>query len=129
MTRTDSRWTDQEIEGIIGNLLRAGVLLAAAIVVTGGIVYLLRHGAAVPDYSTFRGEPLAMRSIRGIVASAFALQGRGIIQLGLIVLIATPVARVAFSVIAFALERDKLYVVVTLIVLAVLLFSLMGGSF
>jgi uncharacterized membrane protein len=44
--------------------------------------------------------------------------------LGILILIATPVARVAFSVFAFAEERDRMYVIVTLIVLALLLFSL-----
>ena len=51
------------------------------------------------------------------------------IQLGLLVLIATPIARVAFSLVAFALQRDRIYVIVTLIVLAVLLYSLTGGHF
>jgi uncharacterized membrane protein len=50
-----------------------------------------------------------------------------LIQLGLLLLIATPVARVAFSVAAFAMQRDRLYVVVALIVLAVLMYSLTGG--
>jgi uncharacterized membrane protein len=49
-------------------------------------------------------------------------------QLGLLLLIATPVARVAFSVFAFALQRDRLYVVVTLAVLGVLAFSMTGGQ-
>ena len=52
------------------------------------------------------------------------LGGRGIIQLGLLLLIATPVARVVFSVIGFVRQRDFVYVVLTLIVLAVLLYSL-----
>jgi uncharacterized membrane protein len=63
----------------------------------------------------------------GIVKDALAFRGRGLIQLGLLLLIATPLARVAFSVAAFALEGDRLYVVVALIVLAVLICSLVGG--
>jgi uncharacterized membrane protein len=73
------------------------------------------------------GEPVDLRSVSGIVRDALALRERGLIQLGLLLLIATPVARVAFSVAAFAMQRDRLYVVVALIVLAVLMYSLMGG--
>ncbi len=50
------------------------------------------------------------------------------IQLGLLLLIATPIARVAFSVVGFAIERDRMYVVFTLIVLAILLYSLLGSG-
>ena len=53
---------------------------------------------------------------------------RGLIQFGLLLLIATPVARVAFSVFGFTQERDWVYVVITLIVLALLVYSLSGGS-
>jgi uncharacterized membrane protein len=74
------------------------------------------------------GEPTDLRTLSGIVKDALAFRGRGLIQLGLLLLIATPLARVAFSVLAFAIQRDRLYVVVTLIVLAVLIYSLMGGQ-
>nr|MBN2278700.1 DUF1634 domain-containing protein [candidate division Zixibacteria bacterium] len=50
--------------------------------------------------------------------------GNGIIQLGLLFLIATPIARVFFSVFAFFRKRDYLYTLITLIVLIILLFSL-----
>lgn len=129
MKITGRRWSDQQVEVAIGYLLRAGTLLSAAVVVAGGIVLLLRHPTAVPNYATFHGEPAALRTFRGILAAAFSFQGRGIVQLGLLVLIATPVARVAFSVAAFAVEHDRLYVIVTLIVLGVLLFSLAGVHF
>ena len=121
------QWTDQNVEEWIGNLLRVGVTLAAAVVLLGGGIYLTRHGRTAPQYHVFRGEPTDLRTISGIVKEALAFQGRGLIQLGLLLLIATPVARVAFSVAAFAIERDRLYVVVTLIVLAVLVYSLAGG--
>ena len=110
---------------LLGNLLRVGVLLAAAVVLAGGVLYLARHGGeGVERLHVFHGEPADLRSPFGIVADVRALSGRGVIQLGLLLLIATPVMRVVLSVIAFARERDFLYVVLTLIVLAVLLFSL-----
>jgi len=127
MSQSSAAWTDQRVEIIVASLLRAGVLLAAAVVALGGIIFLVRHGRAMPQYAKFVGEPFELRTVSGIIRGTASFHGRNIIQLGLLLLIATPVARVAFSVIAFALERDRLYVVITLIVLAVLLFSLAGG--
>jgi uncharacterized membrane protein len=123
---SEKKWTDQGIETVIGNLLRAGVLLAASVVSIGAVVYLMQHSYQAVDYGTFRSEPPDLRGLRGIVRDLFSLNGRGIIQFGLLLLIATPVARVAFSVIAFAKERDGMYVVFTLIVLSILLYSLFG---
>jgi uncharacterized membrane protein len=119
-------WTDQKVEDIIGNLLRLGVGISAAVVLLGASVYLFRHGLEYADYRVFRGEPVELRTLGGILSAAFSIRGRGIIQLGLVLLIATPVVRVAFAVIAFAIERDRMYVVFTSIVLAVLLLSLSG---
>ncbi|MFZ0959338.1 MAG: DUF1634 domain-containing protein [Terriglobia bacterium] len=121
------KWTDQYVEELIGNLLQMGVMVASAVVLCGGIVYLLRHGLAAPQYHVFVGEPTDLRTLSGVVRDALTLRGRGIIQLGLLLLIATPVARVAFSVAAFSLQRDRLYVAVTLMVLAILLYSLTSG--
>jgi uncharacterized membrane protein len=121
-------WTDQRIENILGNLLRAGVLLSALVVLIGGVIYLLRHGHSPVDFRAFRGEPADLRDIRGIVSDTLALRGRGIIQLGLLLLIATPVARVAFSIFGFAEERDRMYVVFTVIVFSILLYSLIGPA-
>ena len=126
MVKPTGQWTDQYVDELIGNLLRVGVTLAAAMVLFGGTVYLFRHGLEAPHYLVFVGEPADLRSVSGIVRDALALRGRGLIQLGLLLLIATPVARVAFSVAAFAMQCDRLYVVVALIVLAVLMYSLTG---
>jgi uncharacterized membrane protein len=128
-TNNDVQSKDKAVELAIGNLLRAGVLLAVAVGLVGEAVMLAHRGLAHPNYTVFLGEPPNLRTFRGILASVFSLQGRGIIQLGLLILIATPVARVAFSVIAFAVEHDRLYVFITLIVLGVLIFSLAGGHF
>jgi uncharacterized membrane protein len=121
-------WSDKRIESVVGNLLRTGVLLSAFVVFCGAMVYLGRHGHSPADYRVFQGEPSELRSASGIVRDAMDLHGRGIIQLGLLLLIATPVARVAFSIFGFAAERDRLYVVFTVVVLAILIFSLVGSS-
>ena len=124
---TTRSWNDQRIEVIIGALLRTGVMLAAAVLMFGAVVYLAHHGHQVVNYVAFNGESQALKTVSGIIHGALHLSGRAIIQLGLLILIATPVARVAFSAVAFALERDYLYFGITLFVLAVLLYSLLGS--
>jgi uncharacterized membrane protein len=121
------RLTDVQVEQFLGSLLRAGVLTAAAVVLVGGVLYLRQFGQLSTDRRIFESEPADLRSISGIVRDAMALDSRGIIQFGLLLLIATPVARVFFSVIAFAIEGDGIYVGIALIVLGILLYSLSGG--
>jgi uncharacterized membrane protein len=121
-------WNDQRIEVIIGALLRTGVILAAAVVLFGAAVYLARHGSEVPNYTVFHGDPENLKNVSAIVRGALGMSGSALIQLGLLLLIATPVARVLFSAIAFAMEHDYLYVFVTLVVLGILLYSLFGAS-
>jgi uncharacterized membrane protein len=125
---TTRNWTDKTIEEIVGNLLRIGVSLSAFVVSIGAAIYLVRHGRQPANYRVFHGEPSDLRSLSGIVRDAFHLHGRGIIQLGLLLLIATPVARVAFSIWGFAEEHDRLYMIFTGIVLIVLLYSLLGSG-
>jgi uncharacterized membrane protein len=122
------RWTDEKVEMIIGGLLRAGVVLAASVVALGGIVYLTRHGGQPADFAHFHGQPPEYSRFGPILRGVFAGRGRSIIQLGLVLLIATPVARVAFSAVAFERQRDWKYVAITLIVLSILLYSLAGGA-
>ncbi len=119
-------WNDQRIEVIIGTLLRSGVILSAAVVSIGAVLYLVRHGHEVPNYTKFHGEPESLKSLTEVIHGALAFRARAIIQLGLLLLIATPVARVLFSAIAFALEHDYMYVIITLIVFAILMYSLFG---
>ena len=121
------RWNDLRIEIIIGRLLQTGVSLAASVVMIGAVVYLAHHGHDIANYAVFHGEPQALMGLGAIVRGALHGSGRAIIQLGLLLLIATPVARVAFSAVAFAIERDYLYVAITLVVLVILLYSLFAA--
>jgi len=121
-------WTDHTIEEIVGNLLIAGVSLSAFTVGVGAVIYLARHGLTPADYRVFHGEPSDLKTLSGIFHSARRLSGRGIIQLGLVMLIATPVVRVAFSIWGFAEEHDRLYLIFTGIVLIILLYSLLGSG-
>ena len=124
---SERRWQDKDMQAIIGNLLRGGVLLSTAVVIAGGVVYLYRHGGELPEYKTFRSEPDMVKTVPGILHSAIHGRGRGIIQLGILILIATPVVRVAFSIIGYLLERDYLYMAITLLVLGIILGSMLGG--
>lgn len=127
MSSTPSTWTDDRLDQTLGNLLRFGVLLSAAVVFIGACIYLVRHGAEpMPEYAKFQGVKPSLRDLHGIVAEAWGGSGRGIIQLGVLILIATPIGRVVFSVCSFAWQRDWMYVAVTLIVLAALLYSLLA---
>lgn len=115
---------DQDIDRHIGILLRTGVLLSACVVLVGGVMFALHHGREIPNYKTFHGVPMPLHTLSGILHEAFHAKALGVIQLGLLLLIATPVARVVFSVVAFWMERDYLYVVISALVLAVLCYSL-----
>ncbi len=128
MLKPKRSWSDEQVEKIVGSLLRSGVITAGTVVLAGGIIYLIRHGANLPDYSVFQGVPPEFCSVGGIIRAVFTLRSRGLIQLGLLLLIATPVTRVTFSIFAFALQRDRIYIAITIIVLGVLIYSLAAGG-
>ena len=119
-----SAWTDQRVEIWVGIMLRTGVLLAAAIVLTGGILYLVHSHGPRPDYTHFHAEPPAYTTLSGVAHGLAVLDPRAIIMLGLLVLIATPVARVGMCIVGFLFERDRLYTAVSALVLLILLYSL-----
>ncbi len=123
-----SRWSDHEVEQLISRLLLVGVMTSAVIVLIGGILLLMQHGGEVVSYSVFHGQPAELRSLASIVRGAATMNSLAIVQLGLLLLIATPVARVAFTLVAFLIQRDRMYVVLTTIVLALLLFGLIFGK-
>lgn len=118
------RFSDHEVELLVGRLLRIGVFLAAIVVALGGAALLVSHGGERPDFSVFRGEESALRSVGAIVRGALDGDSRAVVQLGLVLLIATPVARVALTLVAFVLQRDRLYVALTASVLALLVYGL-----
>jgi uncharacterized membrane protein len=120
--------TDRSIERTLSVLLRAGVLLSGLIVFAGGAYYLAAHGGEPANYHVFAGEPAVDRIIPRIVAGAFGWRARSVIQLGILALIATPVLRVAVSLVGFAMERDAKYVAITAVVLTLLLYSLLAGA-
>lgn len=120
--------TEHAAERLIGRLLQIGVILAAVLVLTGGIKLEIERGSTTPNYGVFRGTEASLQGIVSIVRDASAGEARAIVQLGLIVLIATPIARVAFMLLVFVLQRDRLYVGLTAVVLLLLLYGFLAGS-
>jgi uncharacterized membrane protein len=121
--------SDRRVELLIGRVLQAGVLVAAVVIITGVALMLARGGGGAPPsaFHVFHGvSPLA--SVRGIVQGALVRDGRAVVALGLVLLVATPVARVALTLVAFVLQRDRLYVGLTAVVLALLLYGLASGG-
>jgi uncharacterized membrane protein len=100
------------LERTISIALRAGVLVSALIAAVGGTVFLVSHGA---EPASFGSPPASLRPLSG---------STGIVALGILVLIATPVVRVALLVIAFARQRDVVFASLSALVLTVLLVSL-----
>jgi len=119
---------DRRLENIIGRLLQAGVLLAAAVVLAGGILFLARHRSEPANFHTFVAGAPNIRMLHGIVQSAAHGNSEALMQIGLVLLILTPVSRVAVAVVGFFLEKDRMYTVVSLIVLLILAFSLIHAT-
>jgi uncharacterized membrane protein len=111
---------DREIDLIIAKILRWGVALSAAIVAAGGVWYLAESAGTRPPFGRFAG-------VSGIRALTSLPAPEVVILAGLLLLIATPVARVIFSMVAFAMEKDWAYVGITAVVLAVLAYSIITG--
>lgn len=121
MTGNKHRFQDRDLELLMGNLLRRGVLISAAVVLIGGSIYLMQHGHELMHYRHFEGEPAQLQGIGSIWTTALQGHGRSIIQLGILLLIATPIFRIIASIFGYVLERDWKYVIITLLVLSVIL--------
>jgi uncharacterized membrane protein len=124
----EPRWVDQ----MIAYVLRGGVTISILVVLAGLVITFVHHR----EY--FRSRPALgaltnpgasyPSSISAVIEGVRAGRGQAIVTLGLLLLIATPVARVAVSIAVFVIERDRLYVVITAVVLALLLLSFVLGA-
>src|SRR4051794_2028975 len=114
---------EHSLEMAMGRMLQIGVTIAALFVLVGGVLHLAQNIGSLRDYEHFHAATPATTTINGIVSSAAQFDPRGIMGFGILLLIATPVCRVIFGVVGFAILRDKLYTVISMIVLGVLLFS------
>jgi uncharacterized membrane protein len=121
-----SKFKDTDIQSIIGWTLRIGVLVSMLVVAFGGILFLYRYGGSIADYHVFKGVPEFVQA-GGLFNGLAQFKSRSIIQIGIMLLIATPILRVVFSAIGFVIEKDYLYIFITLIVLGIIFFSMMNG--
>jgi uncharacterized membrane protein len=119
---------DERLDKVVGIVLRTGVLLAAALVLISGIAFVASHRQAAPDHRKFHAGPSQLASISGVLHGAMTLDPLYVIQLGLLILIATPIVRVMTCAVGFALERDWTYAIVSLIVLTFLIGSIVGSG-
>lgn len=123
-----TKWNDERAERIIGTLLQSGVIISGLVVLAGGIFYVLRYAHVPMEYASFVSSRESLPAMREVAKDALHGDPREIIEIGLLLLIATPVARVLFSIVAFWLEGDRLYVALTAIVFLILIYSLFGGA-
>lgn len=118
------------VEQVIGRLLRVGVILSLVLVVVGSLTsfYHGRYGHTPADVARLtRGTERGPTSPHAFLEGLEDLRGQSLIVAGLIVLMLTPIIRVAVSIIAFAIQRDFTFVVITSIVLALLVLSCVFG--
>ena len=120
------KFRDTDMQAVLGWVLRIGVIVSFSVVFIGGVLYLYRHGAETLEHTKFTGIPDFTQS-GGIIHGILNFRGRSVIQLGIILLIATPIMRIIFSAIGFALEKDRMYVGISLLVLLIIIFSSMSG--
>ena len=123
-----AKFNDARMEVIMGLLLRVGVVFASTVVAAGGVFYLQDHAGKRADYRTFVAHPLSLRRPAELAGGIARGEADAIIELGILLLVATPIARVAFAAVAFAIERDRLYVAIRLLVLAVLLYGMLRSG-
>lgn len=126
MSEPEHNLDEKHFDEMISVLLRTGVIVSSIVVLIGGIFYLAQSGMLKPVYKPFHREPQNLRGLADIVRGVFSWNPRNWMQFGLLLLVATPVARVAFCVATFIKQRDRTYIVLTLIVLCVLLFGFIG---
>lgn len=119
--------SDHAVEQVVGRLLQIGVFTAAAVAIAGAILVLIQHGSAAPAFTEFRAAPWYLTSVGGIVRGVREMRSESIVQLGIVLLIVTPMLRVAFTLVAFVLQRDRVYVAITALVLALLVYGLAFG--
>src|SRR4051794_30347711 len=124
----DQNMTDERLERLVSALLRTGVLISGTVVLAGGILYLAQRGRELVEYQHFQSEPAIDRAVGLVIRGVLRLRPESVIQLGVLLLIATPIFHVLVSLVGFALERDRTYVLITAIVLATLIYGLVRGA-
>lgn len=118
-------FTDKDLNRSVGNLLRLGVYLSVATTLTGFIKLFLEGFRMPKNYEAL--EMPTGNVWQHFWQSLSRFEGMGIIQLGILLLIFTPLVRIIFALAGYLKERDYVYVVISLIVLAIMAFSFFTG--
>jgi uncharacterized membrane protein len=129
---TEAEERVRRVELLISNLLRIGVIISLVLMVIGTIISFTHH----PEYLSSAEELQRLtqpgaafpRTVPDVIAGIRDLRGRAIVTLGLLLLIATPVIRVAVSIFAFIYQSDRIFTLITAVVLCLLLLSFVLGK-
>lgn len=113
----------QQAKITLANILRGSLMLAVAVAVIGTVLFLWQYPSHEYDYRVFKGEPLDLTQIREIWQAALNLNSPSILQIGILLLIFTPILRVFTCLLLFLWQRDYLYIGLATFVLAVLIHS------
>lgn len=113
----------QDIRIAIGRLLLVGIIISFIFIVFGGCLYLFQHGSDIANFQHFNGESILLTSFFGILADVFSFSSRGIIQLGLLMLLFVQLLRVALTAWYFLKENDNLFTGISLFILSVLILT------
>jgi uncharacterized membrane protein len=122
-----NKLNDTDIQLLLSKVLRAGTIISMSVVFLGGMLYIYRHGHSVVNYHKFTGIPDFIRYTSRLIPGAISFKGQSIIQIGIILLIFTPILRVFFSFIGFFLEKDYLYTCISVLVLVIIFASMLSG--
>lgn len=122
----NKEFTEKELQSLIGNLLRWGVFISMAIVIAGVVLFLIQQGRSHMDFSVFDNSKAF--DLKLFFAALSSFESEAIITLGIVLLILTPVLRIVFSIIGFALEKDNMYVLISSIVLLIIIASIFIGA-
>lgn len=110
----------------LSQLLTLGTSISAAVILLGLAIYLWRHASERLDFTAFRTHDTELNAPSTILTMALSLNGIAVMQLGVLLLVLTPIARVAFTLVIFLVRRDWLYVAIAAVVLVVLSLGLVG---
>jgi uncharacterized membrane protein len=122
----------RDMEILISTVLRTGVVLSLALVVLGTVLTFVHHpeylGSAADLKRLTHPHDVSRHPLSDLLNGLHQLRGQAVVTLGLLLLIATPIVRVAISAFAFARQGDRVFTILTLAVLGILLLSLLLGA-
>ena len=116
-----------DMELIIGQTLRVGVIISILLIVIGVVILFIQgqsSGISLEKLSMINSTVNSSSLNVPQMLFNFSFNGLNFIILGLLTLIATPIARIVLGIVSFAMEKDKLYVIITVIVLVNLIFAI-----